>query len=74
MSIVRLGGIAVGYSKAMDSITAQLRDPDLVNDPARLAIFNMQLDLAKNGYTFTARAIQDLTNEDKILAEMLREA
>ncbi|MBC7666335.1 MAG: hypothetical protein H7276_21520 [Caulobacter sp.] len=74
MSIARLTQYAVGYSKAMDAISAQAQDPTLVQDPARLAIFQQQMYYAQTGYTMTARAMQDMNNEDKILAEMLRDA
>lgn len=74
MSIARLSQYAVGYSKAMDTISAQAKDPTLVQDPARLAIFQQQMFYAQTGYTMTARAMQDMNNEDKILAEMLRDA
>ncbi|MCW2923612.1 MAG: hypothetical protein JWM98_1016 [Thermoleophilia bacterium] len=74
MSIARLTNVAVGYSKAMDAISAQAQDPTLVEDPARLAIFQQQMFYAQSGYTMTARAMQDMNNEDKILSEMLRDA
>jgi hypothetical protein len=74
MSIARLATYAVGYSKAMDAIASQTQDPTLVQDPARLAIFQQQMFYAQSGYTLTARAMQDMNNEDKILGEMLRDA
>ena len=74
MSIKQLTGFAVGYSKAMDTISSQAQDPTLVQDPARLAIFQQQMYYAQTGYTMTARAIQDMHREDQILSEMLRDA
>ena len=74
MSIRQLTGVAVGYSKAMDAIAAQTKDPTLIQDPARLAIFQQQMFYAQSGYTLTARAMQDMNTEDKILGEMLRDA
>ena len=43
-------------------------------DPARLAIFQQQLNYATQGYQLTARTIQNIQTEDKTLAEMLRDA
>lgn len=74
MSLARLAGYAVGYSKAMDAISQQTQDPTLVQDPARLAQFQQQMYYAQTGYTMTARAIQDMHREDQILGEMLRDA
>lgn len=74
MSIARLTNVAVGYSKAMDTIAMQAQDPTIVQDPARLAIFQQQLFYAQSGYTLTARTMQDMNNEDKILSELLRDA
>lgn len=74
MSIKQLTGFAVGYSQAMDAISSQAQDPTLVQDPARLAIFQQQMYYAQTGYTMTARAIQDMHREDQILSEMLRDA
>lgn len=74
MSISRLTQNAVGYSRAMDAISSQTEDPTLIQDPARLAIFQQQMYYAQTGYTMTARAMQDMHQEDKILAEMLRDA
>lgn len=74
MSIARLTQNAVGYSRAMDAIASQTQDPTLVQDPGRLAIFQQQMYYAQTGYTLTARAMQDMNQEDKILAEMLRDA
>jgi hypothetical protein len=74
MSIRQLTNFAVGYSKAMDAISAQTQDPTLVQDPARLAIFQQQMYYAQTGYTMTARAIQDMHREDQVLSEMLRDA
>lgn len=74
MSIKQLTGFAVGYSKAMDAISSQTQDPTLVQDPARLAIFQQQMYYAQTGYTMTARAIQDLHKEDQVLSDMLRDA
>ena len=74
MSIRQLTNYAVGYSKAMDAISSQTQDPTLVQDPARLAIFQQQMYYAQTGYTMTARAIQDMHREDQVLNEMLRDA
>ena len=74
MSIARLAGYAVGYSRAMDAIASQAQDPTLVEDPARLAIFQQQMYYAQTGYTLTARAMQDMHREDQVLGEMLRDA
>ena len=74
MSLARLAGTAVGYSKAMDAIASQTADPTLVQDPARLAIFQQQMYYAQTGYTLTARAIQDMHKEDQVLADLLRDA
>jgi hypothetical protein len=74
MSIRQLTNYAVGYSKAMDAISAQSKDPSLIQDPARLAVFQQQMYYAQTGYSMTARTIQDMHREDQILAEMLRDA
>lgn len=74
MSIAKLTQYAVGYSRAMDAISAQTQDPTLVQDPARLAVFQQQMFYAQTGYSNTARVIQNMNNEDKILGEMLRDA
>lgn len=74
MSIARLAGYAVGYSRAMDAISAQAQDPTLVQDPARLAVFQQQMYYAQTGYTLTARAMQDMHREDQVLNELLRDA
>ncbi|MCB0878648.1 MAG: hypothetical protein KDC46_06665 [Thermoleophilia bacterium] len=74
MSIAQLAGTAVGYSRAMDAIASQTQDPTLVQDPARLAIFQQQMYYAQTGYTLTARAMQDMHREDQVLGEMLRDA
>ena len=74
MSVKRLSNIAVGYSKAMDVISQQARDPTLVQDPARLAVFQQQMFYAQSGYSLTARAMQDMHREDNILNELLRDA
>lgn len=74
MSIARLTMNAVGYSRAMDAISQQTEDPTLVQDPARLAIFQQQMFYAQTGYQMTARVIQDMHREDQTLAEMLRDA
>ena len=74
MSIASLTQNAVGYSRAMDAISQQTEDPTLIQDPARLAVFQQQLYYAQSGYQMTARAIQDMNQEDKTLAEMLRDA
>jgi hypothetical protein len=73
MSISQLTQFAVGYSRAMDATAAQTRDPTLVQDPARLAIFQQQMYYAQTGYQFTARAIQDMQQADQILNELLRD-
>lgn len=74
MSIRQLTNFAVGYSRSMDAISAQAQDPTLVQDPARLAIFQQQMYYAQTGYTMTARAMQDMHREDQILSELLRDA
>lgn len=74
MSIARLTTFAVGYSRAMDATAAMAQDPTLIQDPARLAQYQQKMMYAQQSYTLTARAIQDINNEDKILAEMLRDA
>ena len=70
----QLTNYAVGYSKAMDAISAQAQDPTLVQDPARLAIFQQQMYYAQTGYTMTARAIQDMHARTRSSREMLRDA
>lgn len=74
MSIQSLTNSAVGYSRAMDAISAQTADKTLVQDPARLAIFQQQMYYAQTGYTLTARAIQDMHQQDQILNELLRDS
>ncbi len=74
MSIARLAGYAVGYSKAMDAIASQAQDPTLVQDPARLAVFPAADVLRADRYTLTARAMQDMHREDQVLNELLRDA
>lgn len=74
MSIRQLTNNAVGYSRAMDAISAQTEDPTLIQDPTRMAIFQQQLHYATTGYTMTARVIQDMHREDQVLNEMLRDA
>jgi len=74
MSIAQLTSSAVGYSKAMDAISSQTADPTLVQDPARLAIFQQQMYYAQTGYTLTARTIQDMHQQDQILNELLRDS
>jgi len=74
MSLARLAGYAVGYSKAMDAISQQVQDPTLVQDPARMAQFQQQMYYAQTGYALSARAIQDMHKEDQVLQELLRDA
>ncbi|MCW2957005.1 MAG: hypothetical protein JWO69_1874 [Thermoleophilia bacterium] len=74
MSISQLTGYAVGYSKAMDAISSQTQDTTLVQDPARLAVFQQQMYYAQTGYQLTARAIQDMHSADQILNELLRDS
>lgn len=74
MSIHRLGSIAAGYSNSMDKIATQLRDPELVQNPARVAQFQISLYFATTGFQLASRTIQDLHREDQLLSEMLRDA
>lgn len=74
MSIRQLGSVAAGYSQAMDNIGMRLQDPDIVKDPARLAMFNVEMFQATSAYEMTARTIQNLHREDQMLAELLRDA
>lgn len=74
MSIQALGSIAAGYSQAMDRVSTQLKDPELVQNPARLAQFQISLYFATTGYQLASRTIQDLHREDQLLSEMLRDA
>lgn len=74
MSIAQLSTYAVNYSRAMDAISSQAKDPTLIQDPARLAMFQQQMYYAQSAYQLTSRAMQDMHREDQILGEMLRDA
>jgi len=74
MGIEGLRSVAVGYSNTMDAVSQQLADPTLVQNPGRLAKFQVDLQFATTGYQLTARTIQDLHRENQLLSEMLRDA
>lgn len=74
MSIQKLGEIATGYSQSMDNISTRLADPTLIQDPARLAQFQIEMYFATTGYQLTSRTIQDIHREDNLLTELLRDA
>ena len=74
MSISQLTNYAIGYSRAMDAVSAQTQDTSLIQDPARLAIFQQQMYYAQTGYQLTARAIQDMHQADQVLNELLRDS
>jgi hypothetical protein len=75
MSLRSLGNIAVGYSKAMDTLAVQgTQDKNLVKDAGKLAQFQIQMFYAQSGFQLTSRSIQDIHREDQILSEMLRDA
>jgi len=75
MSLRALGNIAVGYSKAMDTLAAHgTQDAEMLKDPGKLAQFQVQMFYAQSGYQLTSRTIQDMQKEDQILSEMLRDA
>ena len=75
MSLRALGNIAVGYSKAMDTLaTRGTQDQQLLKDPGKLAQFQVQMFYAQSGFQLTSRTIQDIHREDQLLSEMLRDA
>lgn len=74
MSLVSLTKVAVGYSRAMDTIAQQTSDPEVIKDPAKLAAFQQQLFVAQSGYELAARTMQNINQSDKMLSELLRDA
>ncbi len=73
MSIRQLTNSAVGYSRAMDVISRQAQDPTLIQDPARLAVFQQQMYYAQSGYTLTVNTIKEEKRMNDQVAELMRE-
>ena len=75
MSLDSLGNVAVGFSRSMDATAMKLQaHPEIVQDPAALARFNIELFNAQSGYQLASRTIQTIHKEDDMLSEMLRDA
>ena len=74
MSVQKLTNIAVNYSRTMDTTAAMAADPSIASDPGKMAIFQMNLENAKTGYTMSVRAIQDIHQQDQLLNELLRDS
>lgn len=74
MSISRLTNVAVSASHRMDAVAAEAEDPTLVQDPARLAVFQQRMHYAQTAYSFAVQGIQNLKEQDKMLLELLADA
>ncbi len=74
MSISSVGAIARGYSASMDQTAVKLGDKSIMEDPVRLAKFQQDMFYAQAGYNLSARVMQDLHNEHRVLGELLRDA
>lgn len=71
MSLSSVAGAAAGWSRAMNATAAKLSDPEVVKDPGKLAIVNMEMFQNTTGYELSARAMQTLNREDQLLSELL---
>jgi hypothetical protein len=74
MTLVNLAGVASGWAGKMDQLGQQLSDPTIIQDPAKLAHFQMEMYNFSTAYQLTARTMQDIHREDQILGELLRDS
>lgn len=75
MNLSTLGQLTSNYSRKMDDLAGiAATDPTLVQDPGRVANFQIEMMYAQSGFQLASRAIQDIHKEDQILNELLRDA
>mgnify|MGYP006281272553 CR=1 FL=1 len=67
--------MASRYSQRMDNLKMlAATDPTIVEDPGKVADFQIEMMNAQQAFQLASRAIQDVHKEDQILSELLRDA
>ena len=74
MSINAQANIALGWAQQMSQTAAKVADPATVQDPGKLVMFQQEMSNATLGYELSARTMQKLNEQDKLLSELLRDA
>ncbi len=73
-SVNHLAQIAAGWADAAHIHATRMADPELIENPAKLALFQIEMNKLSNAYQLTARTVQNLHREDQLLQELLRDA